>query len=99
MTTVLAKDHLDPQGVIVRSADLVANAIISKLKGDDLVELELNGLPGVSSSYYNLALRRIVAEVGVEGLDRIRVRFASKLQQTIFERSMIAIRAETEGPT
>lgn len=90
-TLVNATDHLDPGGSVVRSGIALADAVLEALEQSGAVNVSLRGLKGASSSYFNVFLRRIeegcgLAEIG----SRIRLEFGSKIQEMVFERSLLS---------
>lgn len=91
-----ASDFIDPQGSIVDSARLFGTHLQQVAKSTErIVEVSLVGMKGVSSSYFNLLLRMMIEAMGLEQLKkRIRWRFDSPLQESVFERSWNAISKE-----
>ncbi len=92
MIEIRAADHVDPGGLIVRSGELLARKVIESLHGNAAVRVDLKGLPGISSSYFNILLRLVYDEAGSAAVDRVQMVFVSPLQKQIFERSLEAIR-------
>lgn len=91
-TRVAALDHLDEQGSIVKSGIRLARAVIANLGGNGNVLVDLRGLRGASSSYFNVFLGEVQETCGLAGLDRnILIEFANGIQRTTYERSLVAI--------
>jgi hypothetical protein len=91
-TALFAKDFLDPQGVVLRSADNVADAVIASLGENDRVSIAMNGMPAVSSSFFNVILRRVLDALGPAALDRLHMATPSAVLRQIFDRSLLAMR-------
>jgi hypothetical protein len=90
-----AKDYLDSNGLIVESASLLAEAVISRLQKEQEVEISLAGIHGTSSSYFNTILRTLVEVEGLENVSRrVKFRFDSKAQEHVFGRSWASIQAK-----
>jgi len=90
---IKATEHMDPGGSIVHSGLAFADAVLNKLGPGISIELDLRGLKGASSSYFNVFLRRIDEACGLAELDRhISPRFGSKVQEMVYRRSLEAVR-------
>lgn len=87
-----AKNHLDPRGLIVESAVVLADALSRELRqGADQIELSFVGLRGIPSSYFNVLLLRLIGEFGVEAINRrVNFKFDTDIQQQVFHRSFDA---------
>lgn len=92
MIEIRAADHIDPNGLIVRSGELLARRVIESLRSGESVHIDLRGLSGISSSYFNILLRLIYDEAGAAAIDRVQLAFVSPLQKQVFDRSLEAIR-------
>ena len=87
-TTIVASDHLDPNGSVVRSGVALAEAALRALEQSGTVRITLKGLKGASSSYFNVFLRRIEEECGLAEIGRhIQLEFGSNIQEMVFQRS------------
>lgn len=92
-TRVAARDHIDPDGSVVRSGMALADAVLQALETGRVVEVSLDGLRGASSSYFNVFLRRIDEACGVAELgEHIQMLFASKVQEMVYLRSLDSVR-------
>jgi len=91
MTEIRAIDHLDPGGLIVRSGELLARPVVEALRSGGEVTVELRGLGGVSSSYFNIFLRTVRDALGPGALGRVHVRSASPVQMQVYDRSLSAL--------
>jgi hypothetical protein len=91
-----AREFIDPQGSIVESARLLGLQVQQVVKSrQQPVEISLLGMKGLSSSYFNLLLRMLIEVTGVDQVrDRVRWRFDSPLQKSVFERSWSVISKE-----
>ena len=91
---VLATEHLDPDGSVVKSGIALADVTLRTLEQSGTVRISLKGLKGASSSYFNVFLRRIEEECGVAEIGRhIKLEFGSKVQEMVFQRSF-----DSRGP-
>jgi hypothetical protein len=86
-----AKSHLHPEGFIVESASLLADAVLAGLRAEPHVKISFAGMHGTSSSYFNTLLRRLIEASGVEVLVHVEFSFVSQAQQQIYERSRAAV--------
>jgi hypothetical protein len=91
-TALFAKDFLDPSGIIVRSAENLAGIVVQKLGANDLIGISMEGMPPVSSSYFNIVFRRVVEAHGPASLDRVQMVSLSPTLRQVFERSKDAAR-------
>jgi hypothetical protein len=87
MKEIRAIDYIDPDGLIVRSGELLARQVLETLRHDESVRVQLRGLSGISSSYFNILLKRVIEDMGCDVLHRVQFDFASPLQKQIFDRS------------
>lgn len=95
MTEIHARDYRDPDDVIVASGQLLAGRVIELLRKEPRVRVHLRNMPGLSSSYFNIFIKRIAEEVGPDAPDRVEFDFASPLQANVYARSLDAFRATT----
>jgi len=91
MTEIRAIDFIDPDGLIVRSGELLARQVLGTLRHDESVRVQFRGLSGISSSYFNILLKRLIEDMGPDVLHRVQFEFVSPLQKQIFDRSREAI--------
>ena len=86
---IRAQDHIDPQGSVVRSGMLLADAVIAALDAHGDVEISFEGVHGTPSSYYNVFLRRVEEVRAITDINNhIRLNFGSSVQKMIFDRSL-----------
>ena len=90
VSTVQALDHVDPTGSVVGSGDELATKVIKILRDVGSARVSFSNMHFVSSSYFNIFVRRILEECGAEGLDSLVFEFASPLQEQLFDRSRAA---------
>ena len=91
--TIEAKNFLDPNGGIVQSASLLADEVIRQLKQTDVVRIDFRDVRGLTSSYFNVLLQRVLAETTQQAFSqRIQLHFDSIAQQQVFDRSMESVR-------
>ena len=91
---VVATEHLDPDGSVVKSGIALADVALRTLEQDGTVRISLKGLKGASSSYFNVFLRRIEEGCGLAEIGRrIKLEFGSNVQETVFQRSF-----DSRGP-
>lgn len=96
---VAAIDCMDAQGSIVDSGMLLADTVINAMKTHSIVVIDLNGLRGASSSYFNVFLGRLQEACGLGCLERdISIEFANDVQKMTFDRSLEAIQAGQRIP-
>lgn len=91
MKRLLATDFRDPSGIIVESAQRVADAIVGVLQTDGEVIVSMEGMAGVSSAFFNSIIKAVQQKVGENAIHCIHFEFTSELQKQIYERSRIAI--------
>ena len=92
---IRAGDYVDPKHAVIDSAALIVATAIQHLRRGDNVRLTGQGVRGVSSSFFNVVLRGVVAEVGrAELLNRFDVQTETETQSLIYKRSLEAIQAE-----
>jgi hypothetical protein len=89
MVTVLANAFRDPQDRIVASAARLAEEVVRLLATHDVIEIDLGGMRGVTSSYYNVLLHSVLEVVPPPDFPRrVKIRFDSAAQQLVFNRSL-----------
>jgi hypothetical protein len=80
----------------VESAGVVADAVVVYLADHDEVVVDLSGVRGVPSSFFNVLLLRVAEAFGAAALDsRVRFTLDSDAQQDVLNRSLSAARAMT----
>ena len=85
---IVAIDHLDPNGSVVKSGIAMAEAALSALEEAGTVRITLKGLKGASSSYFNAFLHRIEEGCGLAEIGKhIHLEFGSNIQEMVFQRS------------
>jgi hypothetical protein len=88
MVTVSANAFRDPQDRIVASASRLADEVVRLLPLQDVMEIDLSGMRGVTSSYYNVLLHRVLEVISAADFTRrVRIRFDSPAQEFVFNRS------------
>ena len=92
MVEIRAADFIHPDGLIVASGEMLARKVIEVLRTGEKVLIQLRGLPGISSSYFNVLLLMVQAEVGPDALDRLQWDLVWPIQRQIYERSLEAAR-------
>ena len=96
---IMAKDHFDPDGSVVHSGMRLADAVLAAIETGASVEVDLREVRGAGSSYFNIFLRRIDEALGLTAMDlHIRFRFASKVQEMVFQRSLDSMRRGPRMP-
>lgn len=89
---IVASDHLAEDGSVVASAGRLAAAILQALQHHATVKVELSGIRGATTSYFNMLLRELRSGLGAAPFDqRIEFAFASRLQSDLFDRSRRAV--------
>ena len=93
MFTIEASQSRDPQDRIVASGLLLADEVVRRLTDHDVVEVNLKGLRGVTSSYYNVVLHRVLSILSMaEFARRVKFRFDSAAQEQVYNRSLESAR-------
>lgn len=91
--TIEALSLIQPDRSIVENAEILANHVLQSLASTHKVCVSMAGVRGVSSSYFNLLLRRLVNAFDVDVVqDRVMFRFDSPVQEQVFRRSLEAIK-------
>jgi len=85
---IRAIDQMDAEGSLVRSGMKLAESVLGHLESGDQVEINLEGVKGASSSYFNVFLRRIEEGCGIGVFERqCKMVFSSNIQRMVYERS------------
>src|SRR5687768_4027868 len=88
-STIEAKLHVDPGGRIVESAVRLADEVVRQLGFSDVVAVDFHEMRGLSSSYFNVLLQRIVPVTTLaEFPRRVELIFESPAQEQVFKRSL-----------
>ncbi len=88
--SITAKDLLDPDGVIVSSGERLATAVVAALEHAQTVNIDLRGMPPISSTYFNVVLRTVRDQFGHQAVERVVVSTPSSIIQSVFDRSKTA---------
>ncbi len=88
-----ATSFLDSTGSIVGSAGRFADELVRNLRDGRSVNVSMEGMRGVASSYFNVVLQRITKELGIEALDRLRFQWDSTAQKVVYQRSLKSLLA------
>jgi len=92
MTLLKADSFTDPNGSIVRTALSLADASLVKLQAGDDVQISLDGMRGLPSSFYNTLLLRLIQALGVEAVRRrVTFQFDSNPQREMYQKSLDAV--------
>jgi hypothetical protein len=87
--TIHARQFLDPQGRIVESAKLLADEVLTQLAAHDVVTVDLRELRGLSSSYFNVLLQRVLPVTTLADFPRrVQLMFDSPAQEHVYKRSL-----------
>jgi hypothetical protein len=87
--TIEAHRFLDARQRIVASASLLADEVVRRLAEHDVLLIDLRGMRGVTSSYYNVLLQRVLSVLPMSDLPRrVRFCFDSAAQEQIYGRSL-----------
>jgi hypothetical protein len=89
---VFARDHLDPTGSIVQSAQNTADVVLWALEQADRVLIDVARMPPISSSFFNVVFRRVRESFGPDALDRLALATPSPVLRGVFDRSLNAVR-------
>ena len=89
---IRAADHISPQGTIVAGAESVAAKVLDALSSSDVV-VDLHGVRGVPSTFFNIVLLAVTNHAGFEALEtRVRFQFDSPAQESVYRSSLQAVR-------
>jgi hypothetical protein len=98
LVQILARDHIDIDGSVVRSGMALAEAVLKAMENEGRAEVNLEGIKGASSSYFNVFLRRIDEGCGLVVFeDRVRLQFASNVQKMVYTRSFESMKRGTSN--
>jgi hypothetical protein len=86
-----AKLYLDPNGSIVRSAELFSPSVIESCRDGSTTLIDMAQMPAVSSTYFNVLFRDVAEAIGVDATKRVDLVNATPLLKQVFERSREAI--------
>ena len=80
-------------GSIVDSGIALANEIVGKLRAGESITVTFAGMRGLPSSYFNPVLKAVKANLGLDVIgQRLTFDFVSPAQQSVFNRSLDAVR-------
>lgn len=97
---IAASDHLDPDGSVVKSGFMLADAAVKAIEEHGRVRISLKGLKGAPSSYFNVFLSRIEEQCGLAEIgDHVLLEFGSKVQEMVFRRSFESRRRGPHRPS
>jgi hypothetical protein len=86
-----ANRYLDPDGSIVRSAELISPLVIELCLEGSTAFIDMARMPAVSSTYFNVLFRDVSEKVGIDATKRIELINATPLLKEVFERSRNAV--------
>lgn len=93
--TITARGFVDPAGTVVAGAEALAVGVLTALESSSVVHVDLQGLRGVPSSFFNVLLLAVAGRFGVGALGkRLVFRFDNDAQLRIYGRSLEAVRAQ-----
>jgi hypothetical protein len=86
---VEAKQFLDPDGGIVESAARLGDEVARRLRDHEVVTIELRDMRGLSSSYFNVLLQKVLpVTMPRDFARRVILHFDSPAQEEVFKRSL-----------
>jgi hypothetical protein len=92
-TTIRAADHVRPGASIVATAEAVSRAVVDALRFGGGAQVDLSGMRGVPSTFFNVILLGAVNAVGLDAVDRhLEFVFETRAQHEVFDRSLKAVR-------
>jgi hypothetical protein len=87
--TVIAKQFLHPRGRIVDSAARLADEVTRQLESHETISIDLRGMRGLSSSYFNLLLQRVMSVTTPDAFSqRVTFLFDSAAQEQVYQRCL-----------
>jgi hypothetical protein len=93
-----AIDFIPENGSVIDTAEAAAACINAHLDQGESVDVAMTGMTGVTSSFFNLVIRRVAEKFGFEVFEnRVKFRFSSTIQQQTFDRSFSATRKYLES--
>lgn len=91
-----ASDFWRPSESIVDGAERLAEAAVAALRLHRRITISLSGVRGVTSSFANVLLLRILQEIGTTAIsERVTFETDSEAQKQVLERSVAAVRQPT----
>jgi hypothetical protein len=91
---------MDPDDTIVRSAELFADALVAQLNTGADVLVNLEGMPFVPPTYFNVVLIRLADVFGIAIIgSRVTFTLKSNVYREIYERSLAAVSKSVSGPS
>jgi hypothetical protein len=89
---IRALELIHPRETVVENAERLADAVAAALRATDIVVVDLHGVGGVSSAYFQVVQLRALEEFGDDAVRRrLRFQTTSDLHRKIIERSTHAI--------
>jgi len=89
MSKIIAKECLDPGGLIVESGLMLARTVTARLSASDAVEISMEGMRGLSSSYFNAFFSELVEKFDLTTIEnRVTFAFSTNAQESIYRRSL-----------
>jgi len=90
-SVIQVADHVKPDADIVETARQVGDLVVASLQRGETVAVSLRGVRGVPSSFLNVLLSVVAAELpGLDG-ERFSMEFDSDIQRELFSRSRDAV--------
>lgn len=90
--TILAMQFVDSHGRIVESGSLLANEVVRQLQLADVVRVDFQKMRGLSSSYFNVFLQRVLPVTTMPDFPRrVEMLFDSPAQEQVFRRSLDSV--------
>lgn len=91
MLLLKASDYVSDS--IVNSGIALANEIFGKLRAGESITVTFAGMRGLPTSYFNPVLKAVKANLGLDVIgQRLTFDFVSPAQQSVFNRSLDAVR-------
>jgi len=98
--TLAARDYVDPTGDVVQSGTALAEAVLASLNAHRSISVDLHGIMGASTSYFNAFLARVSQRYEMDDFDeRVSLDFASSVQEMVYTRSRDSLRQGMRPPT
>lgn len=88
-STIEAKHYVAPRGRIVDSASRLADEVVRQLGLRESVSVDLREMRGLSSSYFNVLLQRVIPVTTLAKFPhRVEFIFDSPAQEQVLKRSL-----------
>lgn len=85
--TIRATDFLRGDETIVVGAEKLADAVLCALNDGATVTISMEGARGVSSSFFNVILKRVADQIGPAAANSLCFVFDSEATRMVYERS------------